>query len=91
MKTIQTTAKATMIEAATKALEAKEMATGIQDQMNAESLREVIEELKALNLVQAFKLYRAICKHEADCLATCEKYGFTYRPLSPINWMQFAN
>ena len=86
----KTTAKTRLIANAENAYNEIMKSSKVCDQMNASVLSGVINQLKELNELQAHKLENAICLAEDSSKKSSAKHGWPWKPVSPINYMAFA-
>lgn len=85
----ENTAKQRLITALENKIEEKSKSTGTIDQGNVMFMCDVLEEIKALNLMQCQKLENAIISSNVSSQAADLKYGFGYTPVNPMNFGGF--
>lgn len=83
------TAKQRLIDSLENYIEEKSKSGGVSDQGNVMFAHDVLEEIKALNLMQCQKLENAIIAKNVSAQSADLKYGFGYTPVSPINYGGF--
>ncbi|MDX1349864.1 MAG: hypothetical protein R3279_06445 [Putridiphycobacter sp.] len=80
------TAKTRLIDSINTEIAKFENESGMIDQEIVISLKETLEEVNTLNLVQCHKLEKEITKSNDSFKKHCKKYGFNYEPVNPIDY-----
>lgn len=86
-----TTSKQLMINDIKKYIKDNERDGGVQTQMNVNLGWEVLEEIEALNLIQAEKLKRTIDEANVRGKAADKKYGWGFHKISPLDYIAFLD
>ena len=89
MNTLNQTAKARLAAKVQKFINDNQNDGSVSVQGNVFSAMDTLEEVKALTVVQAYKLEKAIIEAEYYDPAK-DKYGFGPRVISPLDIMAFA-
>jgi len=83
------TAKQRMIDSLNKAIEEKRKAGGVSNQGNVMAAYDVLDEIKALNLMQCQKLENIIIAANVSSQIAALKYGWGYEPIHPMDYGGF--
>lgn len=88
-KMSENTAKQRLITSLENCIEERSKSGGVIDQGNVMFAYDVLEEIKALNLMQCQKLENLIIKTNVESQGAALKYGWGYESIHPMDFGGF--